>query len=518
VTLREFLRVVYRHKLLIVLFALLGGVGSYLLSTRQTPRYEATSLVLLSNANVPSIVTNTQNPNANIQPQRISATQAQLARVPLVARDALRSVRLHDRTPSQLLAASSVSSDPSSDILSFTVQDEKPAVAERLATAYARAYVGYRRSVDAAPYVGASRQLERRLAELRADGRADSRLFDSLTTQQQELESIIALQTANAKVVRAAIDAAKTQPQPERALAIGLPAGLLIGLVLALLAHVLDSRVRTLGGAARELGAAALGWLPSPPRRFRNRLVMLEDPTGRYGEAFTSLRTGVDLARRVHGGDVLLVTPLTRRIPGGKSSAVANLAVAFARAGLNVVLVDLDLRQPAVARLFGLNPVHGVTEVLLGQAGVHDTLAAVPIQRAANGNGRKRNALDSVEFGGTLRVLPVAGRPANPTDVLATRGVGVILEQLRSEADLVLVDAPPLLEGSDASALSTHVDAIVAIVDIGHDRRGQLAEARRRLAATSATVLGFIGTGKADEATAYAPDRAHLDERLETIR
>ena len=115
-------------------------------------------------------------------------------------------------------------------------------------------------------------------------------------------------------------------------------------------------------------------------------------------------------------------------------------------------------------------------------------------------------------------MLPVASRPANPTDVLATRGVGVILEQLRSEADLVLVDAPPLLEGSDASALSTHVDAIVAIVDLGRDRRGQLAEARRRLAATSATVLGFIGTGKTDEATAYTPDRAELDEHVEAIR
>jgi hypothetical protein len=91
--------------------------------------------------------------------------------------------------------------------------------------------------------------------------------------------------------VRPADEAAKTQPRPERALAIGLPAGLLLGLALALLAHVLDSRVRTLAGAARELGAASLGWLPSPPRRYRHRLVMLSDPTGPYGEAFTSLRT-----------------------------------------------------------------------------------------------------------------------------------------------------------------------------------------------------------------------------------
>jgi Mrp family chromosome partitioning ATPase len=200
-----------------------------------------------------------------------------------------------------------------------------------------------------------------------------------------------------------------------------------------------------------------------------------------------------------------------------KSLAVANLAVAFARAGLNVVLVDLDLRQPSLARLFGLTPVNGVTEVLLGLADVHGALEPVPIQRAANGD-RRRKALDSVEFGGTLRVLPVASRPANPTDVLATRGVGVILEQLRSEADLVLLDAPPLLEGSDASALSTHVDAMVMIVEVGRDRRGQLAEARRRLAATSATVLGFIGTGKQDGPTTYTSERAIVSDRMEAIR
>jgi Glycosyl transferases group 1 len=85
----------YRHKLLSVLFAVLAGAGSYLL--RQTPRYEATSLVLLSNTNVPSIVTNTPNPNASVQPDRVSATQAQLARVPLVAREALRIARVRDR-------------------------------------------------------------------------------------------------------------------------------------------------------------------------------------------------------------------------------------------------------------------------------------------------------------------------------------------------------------------------------------------------------------------------------------
>ncbi|HZQ64809.1 MAG TPA: Wzz/FepE/Etk N-terminal domain-containing protein [Gaiellaceae bacterium] len=515
-TLREFLRVSYQHKLLIVVFTLLAGAGAFLLAIRETPRYQASALVLLSDANVPSILTNTANPNANAQPDRIATTQAQLARVPTVARRALAIAGLDDRTPEGLIRASSVTADPTSDLLTFTVRDDRSGIAERLATAYAQAYVRYRYTVDSAPYVSANRNLVRRLAQLQAAGRTDSRLYDDLTSQQQQLQSLITLQTSNARVVKAAADASKIQPRPVRALAIGLPIGLLLGIVLSLLAHVLDTRARTLVGVGSALGIGALGWAPRPPRRFRHRLVMVSDPTSDYGESFTSLRTGVDLARRVHGGDVLLVTPLSRRTPGVKSTVVANLAVSFARGGLNVVLVDLDLRQPSLARLFGLKPANGLTEVLLGRTDVHGALVNIPLQ-AASQSGRKRKELDSVEFGGTLQLLPVATRPANPTDVLATRGVGVILEQLRSEADLVLIDAPPLLEGSDVAALSMHVDALAVIVELGHDRRGHLAEARRRLAASSATVLGFIGSGKEDGA-GYSGDRFEVHDRLEAVR
>lgn len=515
-SLRDVLRIAYRHKLLIALLAVLAGVGGYLLSIRQAARYEATALVLLSSANVPSIVTNTQNPNAGIQPERIASTQARLARVPAVAQRALSLARERDRTPLELIAGSRVSSDPSSDVLSFTVADHRPARAERLATAYARAYVGYRRTVDAAPYAGASRQLERRLAALKVAGREDSRLYDSLAAQQQQLESMVALQTSNATVIRPADEAAKVQPRPVRALAIAIPAGLLLGLALALLVDVLDSRVRTVRAAADALRLETLGQLPPPPRRFRNQLVMLDEPTSEYGEAFVSLRTGVDLARRVDGGDVLLMTSIARRSAAGSPTVVANLAIAFARAGLNVVLVDLDLRQPSLAGLFGVTPSLGVTEVLLGRVNVDGALLSVPTY-APNGHLRKRRALDSMEFGGTLRVLPVARRPGNPTDVLATRGVGVILEQLRDEADLVLVDAPPLLEGSDASVLSTHVDAVAVIVDLGRDRRSQLAEARRRLVAGPAPVLGFVATGNED-GPGRTFDSRELEDRLEIAR
>lgn len=502
-TLRTFLQVVNQHKVLIVVVTLLAGAASFLLSVRQTPRYQAVSQVLLSNVDLPSLVTNTQNPNTAVPAERNAATQAQLARVPAVARQALATAGV-DESPSDLLGHSSVASDPSSDLLTFAVGDRHARVAEQLATAYARAFVQYRYEIERAPFAAANRRLTGRVAALRAAGQAHTRLFTSLRNQQEQIASLMALQSPEARVVRPADGAAQLRPRPARALAIGLPIGLLLGLVAALLLHVLDTRTRTMHDAERSLRVPSLGWVPSPPRRFRQRLAMLDDPRSAHAEALAAVRTNVDLARRVDDSQVLLVTTVAGREPAAKSTTVANLAVAFARSGLQVVLADFDLREPSIARLFGLAPSVGLTEVLSGAVDVHDALRPVSLQPREPKRTKDVVRRGSVEFGGTLRILPVAAVPANPTDVIATRGIGVVLEQLRGDADLVLIDAPPLLEGSDAAALSRYVDAIVVIAHVGHDRQSLLAEARRRLDATPATALGFIGTGKRGGESAYA--------------
>jgi polysaccharide biosynthesis transport protein len=496
-TLRDYVRVVRQHELLILVATLLAGAAAVLLASRQEPRYDASAAVLLTTASVPATLTNTPNPNGIEQPDRVAATQARLARVPDVARRALKMARVADRTPDELLRASTVTADPASDFLTFTVGDARPNVAARLATAYAHAYARYRAATDVAPFLIAKRRLERRLADLRAAGRSGSQLYDELASRGQQLELLTAVHTGNAAVVREAKDATQTQPRPLRALAIGVPAGLLLGLVLALLSHVADTRARSLQEAEQVLGMPALGWIPRPPRRFRNRLVTLADPTSDYGEAFTALRTHVDLARRVHGGDVLLLTTIEHRTVGVKSTAIANLAVAFARAGMHVVLVDLDLRRPALSTLFGVEPRYGLIELLLRRADLDEALVPIPLQ-VQNDQRRRRKAgwHSSLEFGGTLRLLPVASRPLNASDVLANPGVATVMEQLQAEADLVLIDTPPLLEGSDAAALSVHVDSIALLVDLDRDSRTLLAEARRKLTATAASPLGFVGTGK----------------------
>jgi len=493
--LRDYLQIVNRHKLVVVVVTLVAAAASFFLAVRETPRYEASAQVLLSYENLPSLLTNAANPNTAVPPDRSQATQAKLARVPAVARLALARAGVHDRTPAEFLRDSTVSADPSADFLAFGVTDRHADVAQRLATAYATAYVHFRGQLDAAPLRAAEQRLDRQLTDLRRSGLGHTRLAHDLTARREQVAALASLQTPDARVVRPAGQAEQVRPRPGRALEIGLPIGLLLGLVTALGLHLFDRRTRTMGEAAQVLGLPALGWIPLPPRRHRNRLALREDSNGSQVGAVASIRTNVDLARRLHDSETVLMTTVAERTPGVKSNAVANLGIAFARAGLDVVLVDLDLRSPLQATLFGLQPRWGVTDALVGLVELDEALVSVQLDPPTP--NRKGTAdIGSVAVGGRLRVLPVASAIANPTDVIATAGIGVLLEQLRAQADLVLVDAPPLLESSDVAALSTRVDAVVVIAHVGRDSHDTLVDARRQLQMIHATALGFIGTGK----------------------
>jgi Mrp family chromosome partitioning ATPase/ElaB/YqjD/DUF883 family membrane-anchored ribosome-binding protein len=493
-TLREYLRLLGERMLFIVAITLLAGAAALFFALRQAPRFEASAQVLLSPVDVAAQLTGSANPSQAESPDRFASTQARIARIPEIARRTLVAEGMqHEQTPARFLENSSVSSDPSSDLLSFSVSSDRARTAAKLATAYARQFVSYRRMLDSAPFLAAGHTLETRLRTLRASGA--TRAAAALKERQQQLTALMALQSTGTRVVRPATGATQVRPHPLRALAIGLPVGLLLGVVITLLAHVLDTHVRTTPEVERSLRLPLLGRAPRPPRRSRRRIVTRDNPTSAQAEALTTLRANVELANRIHGGGVLIFTSVAADDVDVKSTIVANVAVSFARAGQQVALVDLDLRRPMVAKLFDVGQEPGVMEVVVGKAELTDALQPVPIHAQPRRLNRS-SQLASIGFGGTLRVLPVGTRPSNPTDVIGADTVSDLLQSLRDEADLVLIDAPPLLAASDAIALSMRADAIAVIVGTGHDTRGGLVEARRMLDLTPTPKLGFIASGQ----------------------
>jgi tyrosine-protein kinase len=183
----------------------------------------------------------------------------------------------------------------------------------------------------------------------------------------------------------------------------------------------------------------------------------------------------------------------------GKTTTIGNLAVALARGGHRTALVDLDLRKPYLGRMFGLEGHPGVTDVAVGhvtlkQALVPQQLIATTATLAGRENGPT--------VPGQLLVLPSGYPPTSPGEFIGSQAIARLIEDLRKEAEYVLVDAAPLLVVGDTMTLSNFVDALLVVVRTPVAHRTTLIDLDRELDASPARKLGYVLTG-ADERSAH---------------
>ncbi len=508
--LAQFLRVLRRGIWTVVLATVVTTVTVVTISLRQPDLYEGSADVLLRPQNVAASLGDITQPNDD--PERVVATQARVARLPAVAEAALKAAGKDGGRADDLLDASSVSA--AADFLTFSVRDRDPNTAVKLATAYARAYTEYRRSLDTESLIQARRELENEMRALRARGEERSALYAALAAKDQQLRTNELLQTSNASLVRPADTAKKVQPRPLRDGVVALVLGLVLGVALAFSADALTARVRTVDEIQERLGLPLLARIPDAAQRRRGReqLAMLASPHGADAEAFRILATNLDFVSADHPVTKVLVTSA---LPGeGKTATIANLGVAFARIGRRVVLVDLDLRSPSIDRLFGLAPGQpGVTDVATGRMTLDAALVRVPIPNSEEDSELATNGAGH----GTLEVLPSGRLAANPAEFIASAtSIANLLDRLAVRAHLVLVDAPPILEASDAVTLSAKVDAMLVVARLGETSRAVMSELRRVLDGAPARKLGFVAMGVKDEedyGRAYAYGFRHTEER-----
>ncbi len=492
--LRDYLRVLGRRKWIFLEAVVIVPAAVVALSLQHTPQYLASAEVLLNHEDLAASLTGTAL-QAYQDPIRLVQTQSDLARVPDVARQVLRASPVPGMTPGSFLAASSVLAKQDSDLLEFSVTDPRPSVAERLATEYAKQYTIYRYRLDTAAITSALAEVRGRIRELGAAA-SGSRLYASLLDKEQQLRTIAALKTSNASVVRPADGAAKVSPRPVRSGILGLVVGLVLGLALAFLANIFDTRLRSADEVTDELDLTLLARLPEPTRslRKRSKLVMAAKPFAPEAEPFRILRSNIEFVNLERGARTIMVTSAVE--DEGKSTTAANLALAFARMGKRVTLVDLDLRRPFLHRFFDVEDKPGITDVALGRVSLETALTHVKLAGLepdkANPNGAQPDHV-------SLRLLTSGSRPPDPGEFVASRMISTILGQIAASSDLVLIDAPPLLHIGDAVALSSKVDALLLVVRLNVAKRPVLRELRRVLENCAAEPLGFVLAGAESE-------------------
>jgi polysaccharide biosynthesis transport protein len=491
--LQQYLRTLRRRKWIVLQALILTPLAAAFLSLRQQPQYQSTASVLLGDETIASVLAGSAD---SASADRIAQTQADIARTPEVLRRAIARVRgAGNVTVDDLLKRSSVSPRTNSDVLDFHVRDASASRAEALATSYAQQFVAFRSRLTLNALERARTQVQRQIDELKTQG-AGATALAPLVKREHDLVSAEASSGSQPLLLRSATEADRVQPHPVRNIVLGVMLGLALGVGVAALWDALDTRVRSVAEIRDRLMLPLLGRVRAPTRRGASKLVMQTDPYGREAEAFRILRANLDFANVDRSARVIM---LTGAVDGeGRSTTVANLAVACALAGRKVVLADLDLRHPSIGRFFALDGRPGLTDVALGHVDLEDALA--PIALRARPESDPGTPLERpLDPRGSLEVLPAGPAPLDSGEFVGSRAVQDVLQALEQRVDLVLVDAPPLLPVGDARTLSATVHALVLVTNLEFANRPMLEELRRVLDACPTRVLGFVATG-VDEA------------------
>lgn len=494
------LRLLRRRRWTIVVAVLVVTVPALVVSFLAQPVYEATAKVLL-------------------RPAAVSVFDADAVRREEVALDVQGEIEVMESEPvrasvlGKLGKAPRVSVRPDTQtnsgasvnrtaVIVITAKSADRRDAAAVANAYGSAYVDVRRQQASDALVAASQRLQAKIQELGSEAAAlDAQLAamplpersapaarsadqrrGSLLEQQalfkrrfDQLQVDASLVTGGAQVVRpATAPTSPASPKPVRNGLLALFVGLNLGVGLAFAREHLDERLKSKEDVERVVAQLpVLGIVPAVPNwkdRLKPKVVSLTDPGSGPAEAYRSLRTslqftGVELPYRLQ-----VTSPNAGE---GKTTTLANLAVAFARVGRRVVVVCCDLRRPRLHEFFGVENDVGVTSVL------ND---GFPLGRA----------LKPVAGLPHIAVLTAGPRAENPSELVASTATRELIAHIQGRCDVVLVDSAPVLPVSDAAVLSDHVDATLVVASAGKTTRTELRRSLDILRQVDAPVIGVV--------------------------
>lgn len=376
---------------------------------------------------------------------------------------------------------------PQTDVIGVSAKAATPDRALVIARAYADAYIDLRRKQAVDNLLAASQQVQSKVADLQrqidvASGLQRDALVQAQALFRQRLDQLqvnAALKTGGAEVVIPISGAtARVDPRPSRTVAAGLALGLALGVGIALLLEHLDESVKTKEELERFVpGLPVLGLIPAVHgwKATADAVVVSQrEPESPAAEAYRTLQTVIQFMG--HGRPMQVIQVTSPSAHEGKSTTVANLALAMARTGQRVVVVCCDLRRPRIHEFFEMANDRGFTLVVAGT----DALTS---------------ALQPVRGEDNLRVLASGPQPENTAELLSLDRVEPTFKALRAIADVVLVDTPPILPVTDALLVSGLVDAVVVVASHGVTKRREIARAAELLHQVDAPLVGVVLNG-----------------------
>jgi capsular exopolysaccharide synthesis family protein len=483
-SLRDYLRVIRQHRLLVGLVTAAGVAAALAFSFAQDPTYEAEASLLFRPPTQDVELIGILSIRDQTPEQRAALGAEQANRREILDRVAKR-LKIERDLEDDVEARAEVRTN----LVVVQAQAGDPEEAERIAQAVAEEVARTERAEQ-------RRRLEALIEAARAEQRRTLRGNDPVTRlQRQELERQLARLratrefTAPVEIVEDAhADDSPVSPKPVRNGLIGFGVALVLGIGLAFLRAALDRKLRGADDLVAESGLPLLA-------------VVRKDALGRVNagdprdpdaqadfEAFKILRMNLDyldVDRPIRR--VLVTSALAEE---GKSTVAASLAVAAAAAGRDTLLVECDLRRPVLGERFRFAGEPGLTDYLGAQAEPQQVLRTASAgSPSANGSGP--SAAEATQ----LAVIPAGKIVPRPTELLGSERFGRFVEEVSKAYDYVVFDSAPLLATADTLQLIEHVDAIVLCVRSDHTTRDQLRAALDALERLPSRPAGLVATG-----------------------
>jgi polysaccharide biosynthesis transport protein len=414
----QYLRALARSWFVVIITLIAGGAGGYYVYHRATPLYESSvRMVVTGNSSGP-------------------VTDEVTARS-LAGQRALALSQIAGTAPAIKAAARAAGYPADSPSVTATSPDDGPFVSVRVvdtsavrAQAIANAYAGI--------------------------------LPETLETLEGSTDTTVKV----ANLAPAGRPAAPFSPKLVNDLALGLAAGFILGIAIALLREVIDRTIRDTDELERITGLTILGTIPRDG--MKNQLPAITKPRSARAEAYRQIRT--TLLNSKKQPRTLAVT--SAAMGEGKTSVATNLAAVFSRAGHRVAIVDADLRRPRVAPVFEVPSKPGLSDVLARRISLQDALV--------------------LHEDGRLAILTSGPIPANPSEALGGTGMGQVIQQLAAEYEYVIIDTPPVLPVTDALVVAPMVDGVVLVTRLGRTTRERVKRAQAAVDRVNASMIGVV--------------------------
>lgn len=200
------------------------------------------------------------------------------------------------------------------------------------------------------------------------------------------------------------------------------------------------------------------------------KITSLEKPQSNISEAYRTIRTGIEFSNLDKDLKIICIT--SSKKDEGKTTVLSNLGVSFAKIDKKVLLIDADLRNPSISKMFDTSNTQGLMDILLGKRNIQDCVKKT----------KQENLY--ILTGGTI--------PPNPAEVLSSKKMSEFIESIKDEYDYIFIDSPPVGVVSDASIISAYSDGVIFVVGANEVDSNLAKIAKERLDSVKANIVGVI--------------------------